>query len=107
MTTGYQIINNQLWISKDPDAQLIYTFEWNEWLPTGDSISSAVYTVQARANDPTPLVKVSSGIQSTKTYVELCAGQVGKSYVVTVKITTANGLVDSRNFKVRIEHLSA
>jgi hypothetical protein len=104
MTTGFQQIDNQLWISKDPQAQLFYTFNWADWLPTGDTVSSAVYTVATRVNDPTPLVKVSNGIQSgNKTYIELRAGQTGKSYLVTVKVTTAGGLVDARNFKVKIE----
>lgn len=104
MTTGFQQIDNQLWISKDPQAQLFYTFDWSEWLPSGDTISSAVYTVATRVNDPSPLVKLASGIQSgTKTYVELKEGQVGKSYLVTAKVTTAGGLIDARNFKVKVE----
>jgi hypothetical protein len=105
--SGFEIINQNLWITKDPEAELIYTFEWNEWLTAGDSLSTAVYTVQARANDPDPLVRVTSGIQGTKTFIELNNGQVGKSYVVTVKVTTANGLIDARNFRVKIENRSA
>ena len=44
MTTGFQQINQQLWINKDPEAQLFYTFDWSEWLVSGDTIASAVYT---------------------------------------------------------------
>lgn len=107
MSTGFEVINQNLWISKDPEAQLFYTFEWSEWLTTGDSLSTAVYSIAARVNDPDPLLEVTSGIQGTKTYIELKNGQVGKSYVVTVKVTTADGLVDARNFRVKVEARSA
>lgn len=108
MFNGFEQINQVLWISKDPEAQLFYTFDWSDWLPDGDSIDEAVYTVNARINDPEPLVKVSSGISTGNvTYIELKDGQSGKSYTVSVKVTTANGLVDSRYFKVKVEPRSA
>jgi len=107
MSTGFELINQNLWIDKDPQAQLFYTFEWNEWLVSGDSLASAVYSIAARVNDPSPLVNESSGISGTKTYIELSSGQSGKSYVVTVKVTTADGLIDARNFRVKVLPRSA
>lgn len=108
MASGFEIINQNLWISKDPEAQLFYTFDWSDWLAAGDSIATATYTIAARINDPDPLLKESSGITGgNKTYVELKNGQVGKSYVVTVKVTTADGLIDARNFHVKVENRSA
>ena len=107
MTTGFEVINQNLWITKDPEAQLTYTFEWNEWLPTGDALDTAVYSIAARVNDPDPLLIHTSGIQGTKTYVELKNGQLGKTYIVTVKVTTDDGLIDARNFRVKIENRSA
>ena len=101
---GFQQINQQVWISKDPEAQLFYTFDWSEWLGVGDTISQAEYSVATRVNDPKPLTKVSNGISNgTRTYIELSSGQVGKSYVVSVKVTTENGLVDRRSFRVKVE----
>jgi hypothetical protein len=107
MNNGFQIINQQLWIAKDPEARLIYTFDWGDWLSGADTITTADYTVTARVNDPAPLVKITSGISGNKTYITLSAGQIGKSYTVAVKVTTANGLIDNRNFKVRVEQRSA
>ena len=108
MSNGFELINQVLWVSKDPEAQLLYTFDWGQWLSQGDSIASAEYTVNARINDPEPLLKVTSGIsQGTKTYIELKDGQSGKSYTVSVKVTTADGLIDSRYFKVKVEPRSA
>lgn len=108
MNNGFQLIENQLWISKDPEAQLFYTFDWHEWLSPTDTIVSETYTIAARVNDPNPLVMLSEGIDSdVKTYIELSGGQLGKSYAVSVTVTTANGLIDRRTFKVKVEQRSA
>jgi hypothetical protein len=108
ISTGFQVIDNQLWISKDPEAKLFYTFDWSDWLASDDYITDAEYSLQVRVNDPRPLIKESSGLNSTrKTFVELSRGQAGKSYVVSVKITTNNGLIDRRSFKIKVEDRSA
>lgn len=99
--TGFEQTNYGLEIAKDPQAQLVYTFDWSEWLDTGDAIAIAEYTVEARRNDPTPIVIEDSGVaNSTQTYVELSGGQHQKTYIVTVKVTTGNALVDRRQFRV-------
>lgn len=105
--SGFEQTIQGLTIKKDTEAQLIYTFDWVDWLPAGDSIATALYTITARANDPDPLAIHSQGFQGTKTYVELKEGQEGKVYTVTCKITTTNGLIDRRNFRVKVEARSA
>jgi hypothetical protein len=106
--TGFQQTIQGLTISKDPEAQLTYTLDWSEWLPTGDTVSTVVWTIGARANDPAPLEQESAGVQdSTKTYIELSGGQVNKVYTVTAKVTTADGLIDRRNFRVKVVNRSA
>lgn len=107
--SGFEQTSNALWISKDVEAQLIYTFDWSEWLEAGDAISASEYTVAARRNDPTPVILESQGIRTgnTKTYVELSGGQEDKVYIVTCKVTTDNGLIDRRNFRVKVESRSA
>ena len=107
ITTGFVQTIQGLQISKDPEAQLTYTLDWANWLPQGDALSTVSFSIQARANDPDPLVKVSDGIQGTKTYIELDEGQVGKTYTVFCKITTTDGLEDRRFFKVKVENRSA
>lgn len=106
--SGFEQTIQGLTIQKDTEAILTYTFDWSEWLPQGDSISAVQYDVQARANDPDPLVAVNSGVQSgTKTYIKLRDGQEGKIYTVSAKVTTADGLVDRRNFRVKVLARSA
>lgn len=107
--TGFEILNNGLQISKDPAAQLIYTLDWSEWLESGDTISTVDWTVAARRNDPTPVTIESSGKDgtSTKTYIELAGGQADKTYIVTAEITTNDGLIDARSFRVLVESRQA
>ena len=107
MATGFTQTQQGLSIVKDTEAKLTYTFEWSEWLPTGDSLSAVVYTIGARTNDPDPLVSITSGISGTQTYIRLDQGQVGKTYTVTAKVTTTAGLIDRRSFRVKIEDRSA
>jgi hypothetical protein len=104
--TGYEKDTQGSWIAKDPQAQLIYSMDWVDWLPAGDSIQSVEYTLQVRANDPEPLVKESQGMQGTNnhlTYVELSGGQRGKVYTVTAAIVTVNQLQDRRSFRIKVE----
>lgn len=107
MATGFEQTVQGLTIQKDTEAQLFYTFDWVDWLPDGDALDTVEYTVQARANDPDPLIKESEGVTGTKTYIELSNGQVDKTYTVTAKITTADGLIDRRSFRVRVQDRSA
>lgn len=107
MTTGFQQTYQGLSIDKDTEAQLTYTLDWVDWLPAGDSLSTVVWTISARANDPDPLEQESSGIQGTKTYIELSNGQEGKTYTVSAKITTTDGLIDRRYFRVKVTARSA
>ena len=105
--SGFEQTIQGLTIQKDTEAKLAYTFDWVDWLPTGDQLSTVDYTITARSNDPDPLVKVSQGIQGTRTYVELNQGQEGKTYTVTAKIVTVDGLIDRRNFRVKVLARSA
>ena len=105
--TGYEQDNLGSWIRKDPQAELTYSMEWVDWLPSGDSLATASYSAQVRANDPAPLVIDSDGIQGTVSYCSLSGGQVGKTYTITAEITTANGLLDRRSFRVKVENRSA
>lgn len=107
--TGFNQTNYGLEIDKDVEAQLTYTFDWSTWLNDGDTIIDAEYTAVARRNDPTPITIESSGVadSNTDTYVELSGGQALKNYIITVKITSSNGLIDRRNFRVNVVERSA
>jgi len=107
--TGFYQTNQGLEIDKDVEAVMIYTFDWSTWLDTGDTIATVDYTVAARINDPAPIVIVDSGItdSDSDTYVQLSSGQANKTYIVTAKVVTGNGVTDRRNFRVKCVNRSA
>lgn len=109
--TGYEQDNIGSWIRKDPQAKLVYSMDWSEWLAEGQQITGVDYTLQVRSNDPEPLVRESQGITgetiSSITYVELSGGAVGKIYTVTAEITTDDGSTDRRSFRIKVENRSA
>ena len=61
----------------------------------------------ARRNDPTAITIVTSGVDGTKTYATLSGGQADKVYIVTAKVTTTDGLVDRRAFRVNVKNRQA
>jgi hypothetical protein len=107
LRSGFQRTIQGLLVEKDTEAVLPYTFDWTDWLPANDDLATVDYVITARANDPDPLIKVSQGILDKQTYIELSDGQEGKTYTVTCKITTTDGLVDRRNFRVKVLARSA
>lgn len=105
--TGFELKANILTIDKDTESVLSYAFDWIDWLTSGDDLISAEYSVQARLNDPNPIVIEDSGIALTKSYCYLSGGQLNKSYQVACKITTALGLIERRIFTVNVVNRSA
>ena len=106
--SGFVVTNTGLEIDKDPEAQLSYTFDWSQWVESGDTVASVEYSVAARRNDPTPPTIETSGTSGDyKTFVTLSGGQTNKTYIVTAKVTTTDGLIDRRNFRVNVLARSA
>lgn len=105
--SGFELLGSNLTIKKDTEAVLTYGFDWTDWLVGLDTLLTTVYTVQARVNDPDPIAISSSGIIGKTTFVKLSNGQINKSYVINCMITTADGLIDRRNFTVKVENRSA
>lgn len=101
--SGFEDTIQGLQITKDPEAKLVYTLDWSDWLEPGDGLQSADWTVAARSNDPHPIVEEDTGIIDNKTYIELSQGQSGKTYIITTKITTVSGFIDRRSFRVKVE----
>jgi hypothetical protein len=92
---------------KDPDATLNYTFDWADWLETGETITTAVFTVEAG------LTKGAESSDATTATVTLSGGTVGggagdadagidSGYRVTCRITTNGGQIDDRSIFVDV-----
>ena len=80
---------------KDPDSVLDYTFDWNEWLESGESISNHVITVDDG------ITKDSSSNSSTIVTVWLSGGTAGTNYNIACKIVTGAGRTVERSITIR------
>lgn len=103
--TGFKKDIVSSYIPKDPDSELTYTVDWTDWMPTGSTLSTVAVTVSTISGDASPLVNEGSGIVAAteKAYVTLSGGTAGEIYTIKVTITTDNGDIDVRRFRVKVE----
>jgi hypothetical protein len=83
---------------KDPGATLDYSFDWTDWLGTGELLSTATWTV------PAGLTKVS---EINSAYVATCrisGGVAGVTYTVTCQVTTDLGEIDRRSLQLVVQN---
>jgi hypothetical protein len=69
---------------KDPDAEKDYRFKWADWLASGETIASAVITVESGLT----LEATSIEDSSTSVLGWFSGGTAGEKYQVTCQITT-------------------
>ena len=102
--TGFKQDTYGSYIDKDPGAVLTYSIDWSDWMPANDTIANSVMTASTSAGDPSALVVISSGFQANTsvTYAELDNGSAGNVYTVTNTITTTDGAVDVRRFRIKV-----
>ena len=98
-STGYERDNTGAFIRKDPESVLDYTINWSDFLTSGDTVSSATYTVDSG------LTKDSNSNTTTTTTVTLSGGTAGTVYTVKCVMTTGASRVAARRFKVKCEEL--
>lgn len=100
--TGFQQDRVGHFIEKDPYAVLDYSLDWTNWMPSGDTISAITITAETIAGDSAPLAVDSSTNTDFIATANISGGTVGNIYNVEYKITTTNGLKDSRNFRIKV-----
>lgn len=94
--TGYKTDRVGAFIEKDPFAQLDYSLDFSNYLPTGDTIN----TVSVSADSGITVVSTSN--TDTVATAIISGGTAGSIYNVEFRITTANALSDSRNFRIKV-----
>lgn len=100
--TGFQQDRVGHFIEKDPYAVLDYSLDWTNWMPSGDTISAVTITAETISGDSAPLAVDSSTNTDFIATANISGGTVGNIYNVEYKITTTNGLKDSRNFRIKV-----
>lgn len=100
--TGFQQDRVGHFIEKDPYAVLDYSLDWTNWMPSGDTISAISVTAETISGDSAPLAIDSSTNTDFIVTANISAGTAGNVYNIEYKITTTNGLRDSRNFRIKV-----
>ena len=106
--TGYKRDSESLYIDKDPEATLIYTFDWTNWLGSGEEISTSNWTIDAISGD-TDALTVSSSIIVTgnkKVSVTISGGTSGNIYTVRNTIITDDSQTERKFFRIVCEQRS-
>lgn len=101
--TGFLADNEGTFIDKDPQADLVYTMDWSQWLPAGQTITTSTWTLETFTGDATPLVKEAFSNTTNKALVQISGGTSGKIYKIYNKITTTSGYDDRRYFRIKVK----
>ena len=89
--------NNIPSIEKVSTSRLDYSFDFTEWLAAvDDTIISYVLTAETGVTIDTDMLI--GGIITAF----ISGGTVGRSYLITCEITTADGRIDSRSIKIMV-----
>lgn len=93
---------------KDPDANKDYDFDWTDWMPTGDSISSS--TVEAE--DGITLGSKQQGNYIAGVWTPSASGSIIKQFIsggdalqdyrVTCRISTIQSRIDDRTMTIKV-----
>jgi|DEB0MinimDraft_3_1074331.scaffolds.fasta_scaffold05934_3 hypothetical protein len=82
--------------TKDPDAVLDYSIDWNDWLVGGEKITSSTWIV------PSGITQDSASATDYVTTIWFSGGTEGVTYRVTNRIVTDDGRTDDRSFNIQI-----
>lgn len=100
--TGFQQDRVGTYIEKDPYAVLDYSLDWENWMPSGEVISTIAVTAETISGDANPLTIDSSTNTDYIVTAYISGGTVGSIYNVEYKIVTDNSKQDSRNFRIKV-----
>lgn len=82
---------------RHPDSVLDYVVDWLDWLDTGETISSVVWTVPAGLTQPFP-----ASLSGAMAKVWIAGGVALTDYQVACHITTTAGRQDVRTILIKV-----
>tara|TARA_R110000796_G_scaffold24830_1_gene70560 strand:- start:321 stop:656 length:336 start_codon:yes stop_codon:yes gene_type:complete len=103
--TGYKRDSESLYVDKDADAVLNYTFDYTNWLASGETITVSTWTVDAIAGDSDPVTVNASVIVSGSKKVQIVVGggTVGNIYSLRNTITTQDANTEVKFFRIVVQ----
>lgn len=86
---------------KDPDEVLDYTLDWSVYLPDGDTVQTASWTIPAGISESTEDGHEHS-VNGKFTTVWLAGGTEPEDYLITCRIVSAQGRQVERTFEIAV-----
>lgn len=91
--------------SKDPDEVLDYEFDFDSWLPEGDSVASAVSELNPVSPTTTSTAAIDQTVVATPVVtLRVSAGSHGDNLDLTVRASTTQGLVKEMCAKLKVRN---
>ena len=87
------------WAPKDPDSRLDYGFNWTDWLASGESIASSVWSAETSG-----ITISSTYMSSPQTLAWISGGAVGSTYWIRNKIWTSQTRQTVRRFRLKVSN---
>jgi hypothetical protein len=92
---------------KDADAVLDYTFDWSDWLVSGDTIATKTITAQTGLTVNSSSIvagtnKAGASVPSGAVQVWVQGGTTGNTYTLLCHITTTGGRTDDRTMYLQV-----
>lgn len=92
---------------KDPDASLVYAFDWanggpNDATADDDGWLQSAVIVTSVFVVPTGLTNLVESNNDTTASVKISGGKEGKNYIVTSRVTTDLGETDDRSIRIKV-----
>lgn len=87
-------------VTHDPDAVLTYSWDWSDWLDTGDSVASATVVADPSTGVSVGTPAVAADVVSARVSTPGLDG--GETVRLVCHITTDNGEEDDRTITLKI-----
>ena len=100
--TGFKQDRVGVYIEKDPYAVLDYSLDWENWMPSGEVISTITVTAETISGDANPLVVDSSTNTDYIVTANVSGGTAGNIYNLEYRIVTDQSKQDSRNIRIKV-----
>lgn len=110
--TGFNKDSKGIFIVKDPTANVAYTLDWSDYLPTGVIISSASVTIETISGDASPLAHPTDAatdvsiITNNKVRIRVENGSANNVYQIACTVVLDSGDTDTRRFRVVVKENS-
>ncbi len=95
--------------TKDPDAELVYTFDWINNGPNDATVDDKGWLQSAIISTstfilPADLTNVVDSNTTTTASIKLSGGRHGKNYIVTNRIVSNLGEKEDRSIEIKVRH---